>query len=152
MATPFNIVINQALVTIEDYKLDALYKKDKAAFKQVLISYMLRELPKFTDCLKPLTYDKDAQVFDSDFDNTEIALIADYTVIAWYLDKIQDVLEFKEPLQDKAFKKYATGQNLKPRQEYVRLLREKVKQDGTNYQMQRFSSLPFFGEGGDING
>lgn len=152
MATPFNIVINQAVVTIRDYKLDALYEKDKTAFEQVLIGYMLRELPKFTDCLKPLTYDKDAQVFDSDFDNTEIALIADYTVLAWYLDNAQDVLEFKEALQDKAFKKYATGQNLKQRQEYIRLLREKVKQDGTNYQMTKFSSLPFFGEGGDMNG
>lgn len=152
MATPFNIIINQALVTIRDYKLDSLYEKDQNAFEQVMIGYMLRELPKFTDCLKSLTYDTQAQTFDSDFDNTEISIIADYTVLGWYLDNAQDVLEFKEALQDKTFKRYATGQNLKQRQEYIRLLREKVKQDGTNYQFKRLSSLPFFGEDGGVNG
>ena len=55
MATPFCEIIDNALITIKDYKLDALYEKNPEAFVKVLTGYMLRELPKFTDCLKPLT-------------------------------------------------------------------------------------------------
>lgn len=144
MATPFCEIIDNALITIKDYKLDALYEKNPEAFVKVLTGYMLRELPKFTDCLKPLTYDIQTEEFDSDFDIYEISIIADWTVIGWYLDNAQDVLEFKDALQNKEFKRRSAGENLKERQNYIRLLREKVKQDGTNYQLLHLGELPFF--------
>lgn len=144
MATPFCEIIDNALITIKDYKLDALYEKNPEAFIEVLTGYMIRELPKFTDCLKPLDYDLNAKVFQSDFDIYEIAIIADWTVIGWYLDNAQDVLEFKDALQNKEFKRRSAGENLKERQNYIKLLREKVKQDGTNYQLLHLNELPFF--------
>ena len=68
----------------------------------------------------------------------------------WYTDQLQDVLEFKEPLRDVDFNKFASGQNLKPRQAYLEELRRKAKQDATNYQFQHLASLPYFKEG--LNG
>ena len=58
--------------------------------------------------------------------------------------EINDVLEFKEPLSDVDFKRLATGQNLKPRQNYLAELRRKVKQDATNYQFMHINQLPYF--------
>jgi len=116
MATPFSTIIDRALVTIRDYKLDALYEDDSDAFENILLGYVTKAIPYFSQCLKPLTYNDDTLEFDADLDMYEINILADYVVIVWYEAELQDVLEFKEALQDKEFKRYSTGQNLTPRQ------------------------------------
>ena len=141
MGTPFSAIIDEAMVIINDYKLANIYKEDENLFAEILQSYMLRELPKFTECLKPLTYDLESQTFDSDFDINEIAIIADWTLIAWYEAQVNDVLEFKETLQNREFKKYSTGQNLKERYANLKMLRGRVKQDGTNYQFKNLDLI-----------
>lgn len=146
MATHFDTIIDRMLVTIRDYKLDNLYELDPTLFSQVLENYMIRGLPKFKECLKSLEYDTASKTFDSEFDMYEVDIIADWGVIEWYTNELQDVLEFKEPLGDSDFKRYSTGQNLKPRQDYLNALREKVKQDSTEYNIQHLSELPFFSE------
>jgi len=146
MATNFDDIIDNMLVTIRDYKLDNLYELEPTLFYQILENYMIRGIPKFRECLKSLEYDKEARTFDSDFDIYEISIIADWGVIAWYTAELQDVLEFKEPLSDSDFKRYSTGQNLRPRQDYLNALREKVKQDSVDYNVAHLSELPFFNE------
>jgi hypothetical protein len=106
---------------------------------------LLKGVPRFTECLQPLTYNTETQTFDSDLNDIEIDILADWTVISWYEDCLNDVLEFKEALQDREFKRLATGQNLKPRQEYLTNLYTRVRQNATNYQWKNFDSLPFFG-------
>ena len=145
MATSFDSVIDMALIIIRDYKLDALYETDENSFKQILQGYMLKGLPKFEiSSIKSLEYDLTNREFVEDLDDVEIDIISDWTVIMWYTDKIQDVLEFKEPLSDVDFKRLATGQNLKPRQAYLQELRRKAKQDATNYQFMHMNRLPYF--------
>lgn len=145
MATSFDSVIDMALIVIRDYKLDALYEDSEDDFKAILDGYMLKGLPKFkVSCLKSLDYDLENREFIEDLDMVEIDIIADWTVIEWYTDQLQDVLEFKESLRDVDFNRFATGQNLKPRQAYLEELRKKVKQDTTNYQFQYVTSLPYF--------
>ena len=145
MATSFDSVIDMALIIIRDYKLDALYDSDENSFKQVLQGYMLKGLPKFeVSSIKSLEYNLTNREFVEDLDDIEIDIISDWTVIMWYTDQIQDVLEFKEPLSDVDFKRLATGQNLKPRQVYLQELRRKAKQDATNYQFMHMDELPYF--------
>ena len=145
MATSFDSVIDMALIIIRDYKLDALYDSDENSFKQVLQGYMLKGLPKFeVSSIKSLEYNLTNREFVEDLDDVEIDIISDWTVIMWYTDQIQDVLEFKEPLSDVDFKRLATGQNLKPRQAYLQELRRKAKQDATNYQFMHMNELPYF--------
>ena len=145
MATSFSSVIDKALVVIRDYGLDALYDKDQTAFQAVLQNYLLKGLSRFTECLQPLTYDLNTQTFTADLTDVEIDILADHTVICWYEDNLNDVLEFKEALQDREFKRLATGQNLKPRQDYLSNLYTRVRQNSTNYQWANVSELPFFG-------
>ena len=145
MATSFDSVIDMALIIIRDYKLDALYESDETSFKQVLQGYMLKGLPKFeVSSIKSLEYNLTNREFVEDLDSVEIDIISDWTVIMWYTDQLQDVLEFREPLSDVDFKRLATGQNLKPRQAYLQELRRKAKQDATNYQFQHMNQLPYF--------
>lgn len=145
MATSFDSVIDMALIIIRDYKLDALYESDENSFKQILQGYMLKGLPKFeVSSIKSLEYDLNNREFVEDLDDVEIDIISDWTVIMWYTDQLQDVLEFREPLSDVDFKRLATGQNLKPRQAYLQELRRKAKQDATNYQFQHMNQLPYF--------
>lgn len=147
MATSFDKIIDQALITIRDYSLDDIYENDPPLFYQIFTGYIIRGLPKFETCMKPLTYDLQAQEFSSDFDLFEINIIANWAVISWYEDNLQDVLEFKEPLRDVDFNKYSTGQNLRPRQEYLTRLRNVTKQDTTNYLFLHMDDLDGLGKG-----
>lgn len=99
MATSFDSIIDVAMITIRDYKLQATYKDDIETFRTILSGYIVRGVPKFQACLKPLTYQLSTQEFDADFDIYEIDILASWTVISWYEDQLQDVLEFKEPLR-----------------------------------------------------
>ena len=145
MATSFDSVIEMALIIIRDYKLDALYQEDAGSFNLVLQGYMLKGLPKFeVSCVDSLAYNLETRTFERELSDVEIDIISDWTVIMWYTDQINDVLEFKEPLSDVDFKRLATGQNLKPRQAYLQELRRKAKQDATNYQFMHIDKLPYF--------
>ena len=145
MATSFDSVIDMALIIIRDYKLDALYQEDAGSFNLVLQGYMLKGLPKFeVSCVDSLAYNLETRTFERELSDVEIDIISDWTVIMWYTDQINDVLEFKEPLSDVDFKRLATGQNLKPRQAYLQELRRKAKQDATNYQFMHIEKLPDF--------
>ena len=145
MATSFDSVIDMALIIIRGYKLDALYQEDAGSFNLVLQGYMLKGLPKFeVSCVDSLAYNLETRTFERELSDVEIDIISDWTVIMWYTDQINDVLEFKEPLSDVDFKRLATGQNLKPRQAYLQELRRKAKQDATNYQFMHINQLPYF--------
>lgn len=53
--------------------------------------------------------------------------------------------------KDVDFNKYSTGQNLRPRQDYIKELRIKVKQDASNYQLMNIDALPYFGKKDNAN-
>lgn len=135
MGTPFSSVIDMALIVIKDYKLDTLAQTSQSDFQNILVSYLIKSVPKFTGCMQSLDYDATSGYFNNTLTNKEIDILADYTVITWFTQQLQDVLEYKEALQDPDFKRYATGQNFKPRSAYVNELREKVRQDETDYQL-----------------
>lgn len=145
MSTPFSNIIDKALVVIRDYSLDTLYEIDEDSFDGVMKGYLIKGVPKFVECKQDLSYDVDTATFNSDLTNLEMDILADYTVISWYEANLNDVLEFKETLQDREFKRLATGQNLKPRQEYLTMLYTRVKQSTTNYLWSNWDTLPFFG-------
>lgn len=147
MSTPFSTIIDKALVVIRDYGLDALYNNEEtqATFDAIMQGYLLKGVPRFAECLQDLSYSTDTQTFDADLTDAEVDILADHTVICWYESNINDVLEFKETLQDREFKRLATGQNLKPRQDYLTNLYTRVKQNTTNYLWANMNSLAFFG-------
>jgi len=144
MGTPFSDIIDMAMTGIRDYKLDSVYENDPETFEKILIGWLLKSIPKFTGCLQSLAYDTTTQTFSSTLVSKEIDILADLTQITWYIAELQDVLEFKETLRDSDFNRYSTGQNLKPRQNYIEAMREKYNQDVADYQLMSLTDLPFF--------
>jgi hypothetical protein len=135
MGTPFSTVIDMALIEINSYKLDALFTSDPSGFEEVLTNFLVKSVPKFTGCLQDLSYSITDSAFNSTLTNKEIDILADWTALTWFQALYQDDREFKEALQDPDFKRNATGQNLKARSAYLNEMREKIRQDITDYQM-----------------
>lgn len=49
-------------------------------------------------------------------------------------------------VKDVDFNKYSTGQNLRPRQDYLDALRRKVKMDTTNYLFMHLNTLSYWSD------
>ena len=45
MSTPFENIIDKALVVMRDYTLDTILDSDEEAFKQIMQSYLLKGVP-----------------------------------------------------------------------------------------------------------
>ena len=148
MGTAFDEIIDEVMIVINDYKLDNLIIDDEEAFIKVLDGYVVMGLPLFKTCLKSLEYtldyDNNIREFKEELNMYEKNIIAKLAVIEWYRDNLQDVLEFKEALRDVDFNKYSTGQNLRPRQEYIKQLRTDIKQDMTDYELMNIGTFPYF--------
>lgn len=137
MATPFDAVIDIALVTVDDYKLGKLINKSQEGFNTYVDGILISAIPNFTRTIRPLTYDIDAREFTIDLNSLEISILADLWVIKWF-DKEINVSSF---LQNKlqispAFTTHSPAQNLKEKVTYVDGLREKVQQKMTENQLQ----------------
>lgn len=136
MGTQFSTIIDMAWVVMQDYKLDALFQQDPDTFAQVMTNYLVKSVPKFSGCMQDLSYDLTTSSFNSTLTVKEIDILADYTVLTWYESHNNDVLIFTESLRDSDFNRYATGQNMDKRILAVDTLREKVRQDVTDYHLE----------------
>ena len=90
--TPYDDIIDLALVSIEDYHLNKLAIDSPNDFNIVLEGFMIRGLANFENCNKDLSQrsDKD-RLFKVKLDEIEKSIIADYTVISWLDKEINDV-------------------------------------------------------------
>ena len=84
MATTFNDIIDMALITIQDYKLDELYSTSQANFETITEGFLLRGLPKFNTCRQSLDYDLNTKSFVSTFTPLEISILSDLWVEEWF--------------------------------------------------------------------
>jgi len=101
MATPYNDVIDLALVTIRDYKLDQLYDKSPTDFEIYMQGFMKKGIPYFTNCLKNLFLRNEiAKEFDETLDYDEIGILSDYTILEWLKTEIYDVRQITGMMQN----------------------------------------------------
>ena len=135
MATKFDTIIDMALVTIQDYKLDNLYDKDQKNFLTITTAFLLKGLPNFVSCRKSLSYNIEARTFDSDFDELEISILADLWAYEWFKFHVQNVTQFENKMTPSDFKHFSEAQNLKEKSEYLDRLREKYSQKIVEYQL-----------------
>lgn len=132
MATLFTEIYDLALVEIRDYQLDQLYATSVPNFNSFMAGFLYRAIPKFDYCKKDLT-DRDTTQFNPTLDDKEKDILATLLAISWFSSKVQDVTQFQLHLNDTEFKHYAESQNLKEKSVHLDKLREKVKQDMTDY-------------------
>lgn len=137
MPTSFDVVIDLALVSVDDYKLNKLYDQNRAKFQRYCDGILVSAIPNFTRCRVSLAYDLQARQFVSDLSNTEISILADFWQLEWFKKETNDTRKFNALLQSSgSFKTHSAAQNLKEKGTYLNALREKVQQKITEYELQ----------------
>lgn len=135
MATPFSVITDLALVVIDDYKLVHLSNVDEDAFKTYLEGFLVTSIPDFDGCKTDLSYSLETATFENDLSIKEQSILSKFMVIKWFEREVNDVTQISLGLQGRNFKRNSEASNLKEKSEYIDRLREKVKQDITDYQL-----------------
>ena len=99
--TSYDDIIDLALLSIQDYRLNKLAIDDPAQFKLVLEGFMVRAIPHFDNRMKDLSdRDDEARVFNVSLTDEEKSIIADWTVIMWLDKEIADTRQITAMLQN----------------------------------------------------
>lgn len=144
MATSFDTIENQALVTVNDYKIAKLYAQgDAANFQSWLDGFLLTAVPNFLNCQQSLAYDATARTFTSDLTNIEVSILADLWIIAWWERERNNAAQIANKLQtNSSFKTNASSPNMKEKTVIIDGLRERVRQKMLNdYPLQSIDSI-----------
>lgn len=143
MGTPFDNVYDRALTTIQDYHLDKIAKTQYDAFIQFMEGVLLYSIPFFDKCKTSLSYDIDSKSFNETLSDKEVNILAEIMVTKWFEGKVQDVTQFEGKLSNREFKTFSEAQNLKMKSSYLDGLREKYRQDITEYSLlpQHFADI-----------
>lgn len=135
MATTFDEIIDLALLSIQDYKLDALANdtNNQSAFQTITEGFLLRGLPEFNTCKQSLAYDENSRTFVSTFTPLEKSILADLWVEKWLEWKVNNITQFELKMTTSDFKHFSEAENLKQKSDWLDRIREKVKQKMTDY-------------------
>jgi len=141
MATSFDDVIDMALVTISDYRLNKLYNQDEDSFKEYCDGFLLRAVPYFSDCRQSLDYDSDDRTFTADLTKEEQSLLADLWCIEWYTKDNHTAALYRLHLQNSgSFKNHSESQNLKENSVEADKMREQFSRDLNRYLLKDMAS------------
>lgn len=145
--TSFLEIYDLAMLTIKDYRLDNLAKKDKQAFKNYLRGKLRSGVSEFTGCLTSLetTSVDDEYYFVNDLSEKEKSIIAKTIVYKWFLQLHQDVVALRPHLSVKEFKQTDVNNGIKQRSEYLDKLKEDIQYDITQYQLSNLNNIAYFG-------
>ena len=133
MSTSFEEVIDMALLTIKDYKLDEIYTENNTAFSAITEGFLLRGLPQFYNCKTDLSYDLTNKTFNNTLKPLEISILADLWIEQWLRNQINNVSQLQNKMSPTDFKHYSEAENLKQKSEYLDKIREKYKQEMLEY-------------------
>lgn len=136
MATKFEDIVELALITIQDYKLNNLYTADPNSFEVITNGFLVRGLPEFTNCKTPLTYDTTTKTFDYTLSPLEKSILADLWVYEWFNWHVQNVTQFENSMTPSDYKHHSKAENLKQKSEHLDKIREKFNQKMIDYSLK----------------
>lgn len=143
VGTPFEEIYDLAMLTIEDYRLDYLYQNDPEAFSLQFQGWLEKAVAKFDGSVTCLEYN----IYDARFRNRlskkEKDILADYIVMFWFEWNKNSAEQINLQLQGRDKKRNAESSNLKEKAIVLDKLREKVRQDVTDYQLNHFDEFVF---------
>lgn len=133
MATPFSEVIDLAMITIQDYKLDKLFQISESDWATFLSGFVVRAVPKFTNSKTPLNYDLTAQTFNNTLSLQEINILVYWFIEIWLERCQQELSQIKATMTPSDAKRTNVPQLIKERQVLIDECREKNSQTETVY-------------------
>lgn len=149
--TNFKVVYDRAMGRLRDYRLDNLFNKDEDAFYDFMRQKLYESIDTFNGCLSDLTYHSETigtvteWYFDSTLTTKETSILAYGLIIAWMEQNMLDITQMNAKIGNQSFKAYSEANNLKQKSEVLDKMREDKAREITEYHLQNFGSLPFFG-------
>jgi len=143
MATSFDTIEDLFLISVRDYRIDAL-ASNQTVLQQYLDGFLIKAIPNFTACLQDLSYDSVERTFASTFTNLENEILANLMEVEWFKNDVNDVTQINLHLMNHEFKLNSENENLKQKSEYLDRAREKAHQLATEYQLLNISSIPYY--------
>lgn len=141
MGTPFTDIYDMAQIIINDYRINSLAQTDVNTYLKYMQGLLIKSLPKFKGCMQDLSYDIASATFNSTLTSDEIDILAELVALTWFNSIINDITQVNLHLQGRDKKTASAAQNLKEKSEYFDRLREKVRQEITDYQIQNLDTL-----------
>lgn len=146
--TSYDDIIDLALVSIEDYRLNKLSVNSPQDFKTVLDGFMIKGLSSFDNCTKDLA-DRDdiKRQFNFILSDIEKDILADYTIIAWLDKEINDTGQITGMLQNKhEATRYSEANNLKSKMDLRVVKNEDVSVKKSNYALRNTPWVDWAGD------
>lgn len=136
--TPYDNILDLALVSINDYRLNKLSQESPENFRLVLEGFMIRGLPNFDNCVQNLNdRDEDDRQFNIDLSMEEQSIIADWTVIMWLDKEINDIRQIVGMLQNRnEAHRYSEANNLNAKSSRRVHMVEEVKHKQSMYGLR----------------
>ena len=136
-STSFDEIYDLALISFRDYRLDQLYDLSEADFKNLLQGYLIKAIPKFTNCQVDLEdIDTTSKMFNNTLTLTEQVILSDYMVIEWMTSQILDITQMELHLNNTDYKHYSEQQNLKGKLDVQNILIERNDRQTTSYGLK----------------
>jgi hypothetical protein len=99
--TTFTEIIDLAVTTFKDYRLDQLYNISEIDFTTYMESFVVKGIPKFYECKQAIqNADLTTGTFPVVLTLTEKVILSDLTVIEWMTSKILDVTQMQLHVND----------------------------------------------------
>ena len=137
MGTQISEVLDMAMVSIQDYKLNNLYNitpNDHTAWENYLYGFLNLAIADFDNCNQSLDYDINTGVFVSVLTAQEKLIISRWIVYEWFVREVNNVTQFNVTLTDNDYKHFSEAQNLQAKMEYRDRQREIVMQMMVDYE------------------
>jgi hypothetical protein len=129
--TTFEEIYDYFMTLITDYRLITLFNSSQANFNTYLSGWLLQAIPEFTNCDQSLA--NATSTFTETLTQKNINILAMLMKKIWLEKEIDNILQMNNLVQDRDFKTFSQGQNMKAKQERYVLMKEEVSQRLVEY-------------------
>lgn len=109
MATPYSVFDNRFLNKITD---DLLLTMSDEGLEKTINMYRNSAVIRFKQCNKFGTHDDESRVYEADFTNEEVEIVASYMVLEWIRQRINSIELLKQGMSTKDYSIYSQANHI----------------------------------------
>lgn len=139
MSTPYSEIFSLFLASIQDYKIDKLFRQSVIDAENYMTPFLIKAITNFKKCKTDLEDRDDVnKTFNQTLSTDEKVILSNLMVVEWLTKEVNDILSLKLHLQDTDFKTYSSAQNLKEKRELLTTTKEMVDKQIVQYSYNNF--------------
>jgi len=142
MGTTFTEIYDFFMTTITDYRLITLFNTSETDFNTYLSAWLIQAIPEFYNCDQSLAYATNEFAVTLTQKNINILVLLMKKI--WLEKEIDNILQMNNLVQDRDFKTFSQGQNMKAKQDRYVILKEEVSQKLVDYGLNGINWTQWF--------